>query len=70
MWWPGVDRAVEAKCKVCHGYQLMAQPPPPEPMRCTKFPSEPWYDLAGNLLGPLPSGEYLFVVVDYYSRYF
>ena len=69
-WWPGVDRAVEAKCEVCHGCQLVAQPPPPEPMRRTQFPSEPWCDLAGDLLGPLPSGEYLFVVVDYYSRYF
>ena len=70
VWWPGIDRAVEAKCKVCHGCQLVAQPPPPEPMKRTEFPSEPWCDLAGDLLGPLPSGEYLFVVVDYYSRYF
>ena len=70
VWWPGVDRAVEGKCKACHGCQLVAQPPPPEPMRCTEFPSEPWCNLAGDLLGPLPSGEYLLVVVDYYSRYF
>ena len=68
MWWPGVDRAIEGKCKVCHGFQ--AQPPPPEPMRHTEFRSEPWCDLAGGLLGPLPAGEYLLVVVDYYSRYF
>ena len=32
-------------------------------MKRTEFPSEPWCDLAGDLLGPLPSGEYLFVVV-------
>ena len=38
----------------------MAQPPPPVP----------WCDLVGDLLGPLPSGEYLLVVVDYCSRYF
>ena len=51
-------------------FQLVAQPPPPEPMRRTEFLSEPWCDLVGDLFGPLPSGEYLFVVVHYYSRYF
>ena len=59
---------VEGKCKTCHGCQLVAQPSPPEPMMRTEFPSEPWCDLAGDLLGP--SGEYLLVVVDYYSCYF
>ena len=27
-------------------------------------------NLAADLMGPLPSGEYVLVVVDYYSRYF
>ena len=70
VWWPGVDGAVEGKCEACHGCQLVAQSPPPELMRRTEFPSEPCCDLAGDLLGPMLSGEYLLVVVDYYSRYF
>jgi len=49
---------------------MMSQPDLPEPMKQTEFPVEPWHDLAGDLLGPLPSEEYLFVVADYYSRYF
>ena len=62
VWWPGVDRAIEGKYVRCvmDACQLVAQPPPPVP----------WCDLVGDLLGPLPSGEYLLVVVDYYSRYF
>ena len=62
VWWPRVDRAIEGKYVRCvmDACQLVAQPPPPVP----------WCDLVGDLLGPLPSGEYLLVVVDYYSRYF
>ena len=34
------------------------------------WPSAPWQHLAADLLGPLPSGDYVFAVVDYYSRFF
>ena len=33
-------------------------------------PSGPWEDCAADILDPLPSGECLLVVVDYFSRYF
>lgn len=48
----------------------MGQPSKPEPMKRTELPSAPWQHLAADLLGPLPSKEYIFVLVDYYSRYF
>ena len=70
VWWPGIDNEVERKCKVCHGCQLVSQKPCPEPMKRTVLPKAPWQDLAADLLGPLSSGEYLLVVIDYYSRYF
>ena len=71
VWWAGIDRQVEAKCKTRHGCQLVGLPTPPEPyLKHTEFPSQPWQDLTADLMGPLLSGEYLFVVVDYYSRYF
>ena len=54
VWWPGMDRGVKHKCQVCHGCQLVSQPSPPEPMRRTELPTEPWQDLAADLLGPLP----------------
>ncbi|XP_041377323.1 uncharacterized protein K02A2.6-like [Gigantopelta aegis] len=61
---------MEYKCRSCHGCQLVSQPEHPEPIESTKLPSEPWQALAADLLGPLPDGSYIFVVVDYYSRYF
>ena len=43
---------------------LLAPPllAPPEPVKSKGLPST-------DLMGPPPSGEYLFVVVDYYRRY-
>ena len=65
-----IDKDAERVCKTCHGCQLVSQPLKPEPMTRTEFPSAPWQHLAADLLGPLPSGDYIFVVVDYYSRFF
>ena len=44
----------------------------PEPMQRVEPPTGPWQDLpvAINVLGPLPSGESLLVVVDYHSCFF
>lgn len=69
VWWPGLDRDVRLTVKNCRGCLLVSQPDPPEPMSRRKMPSEAWIDLALDFLGPLPSGEYLLVVVDYYSRF-
>lgn len=33
------------------------------------MPQRPWEDLALDILGPLPSGENLLVLVDYHSRW-
>ena len=70
VWSPGIDKEVERACKTCHGCQLVSQPTKPEPMTRTELPTAPWQHLAADLLGPLPSGDYVFVVVDYYSRFF
>ena len=43
---------------------------PPEPMSRVVPPSGPWQDCGADLIGPLPPGESILVVVDYYSRFF
>ena len=70
IWWPGIDKEAEKVWKTYHGCQLLSQPVHPEPMTRREFPSASWQHLAADLLGPLPSGDYIFVVVDYYSRFF
>ena len=69
VWWPRMDKDIENYCKSCYGCQLVSNPSKPEPMTRTEFPSGPWQDIAIDFLGPLPSGDNLLVVVDYYSRW-
>merc|ERR1712002_75100 len=40
-----------------------------EPLRMTPLPGGPWQEVSADFLGPLPTGEYLLVVIDEYSRY-
>ena len=70
VWWPGIDKDTEKFCKTCYGCQLVSSPANPEPIKSTPLPSGPWQDLAVDLLGPLPSGESVLVIVDYFSRYY
>ena len=70
VWWPGINRAAEKHCRSCHGCQLVARPDAPEPIRPTTLPDGPWQYLAADLMGPLPSGDNLLVIVDYYSRFY
>jgi len=70
VWWPRMDSEVERYCRGCHGCQLVAKADAPEPIRTTELPPGPWQDLAVDLMGPLPSGHSILVVVDYYSRYY
>jgi len=70
VWWPKMDADAEKLCKSCHGCQAVSEYAPPEPMARVFPPSGPWEDCAADILGPLPSGESLLVVVDYFSRYF
>ena len=39
-------------------------------MTRTELSSAEWQHLNTDVMGPLPSGDYVFVVVDYYSRFF
>ena len=69
VWWPGVDKDAERKCRECYGCQLVTKATVPPPVKTTRMPERPWQDLALDLLGPMPTGESLLVLVDYFSRW-
>ena len=69
VWWANMDKEAEALVRACHPCQLVGPRPHPEPVRSTPLPMGPWTDLAIDLCGPLPNGDQLFVIVDYYSRW-
>lgn len=68
-WWPKMDVDIKNFVKRCKGCQLVAMPSAPEPMKRRELPQGPWIDCAIDFLGPLPSGVYILVIVDYFSRY-
>lgn len=69
VWWPRVDGDAERVVKGCRGCTLVSAPNPPHPMKRRSLPKEPWIDVAVDFLGPLPSRDYILILVDYYSRY-
>ena len=40
-----------------------------EPPKMTDLPDQPWQKVSMDLCGPFPSGDYLLVVIDDYSRF-
>ena len=64
-----MDSDVEKLCKTCHGCQVVGEFGAPEPMSRVVPPTAPWQDISADLLGPLPTGESILVVVDYFSRF-
>ena len=70
VWWPGMKKDAEKFCKACYGCHLVSRPDHVEPIRTTVLPTGPWRDLAVDLLGPLPTGESILVVLDYYSQHY
>ena len=69
VWWPGMDKQAEKKCRECFGCQRVTKHVLPPPIKPTRLPDGAWQEVALNLFGPLPGGEYLLVTVDYFSRW-
>ena len=40
-----------------------------DPLQPTFLPNRPWHKLDADFWGPLPNGNYIYVLIDQYSRY-
>ncbi|XP_026491791.2 uncharacterized protein K02A2.6-like [Vanessa tameamea] len=69
VWWPRYDKDAETLVQTCKGCTFISAPNPPNPLKRRELPNEPWVDIAIDLMGPLPNGDFILVVVDYFSRY-
>ncbi|XP_060559067.1 uncharacterized protein K02A2.6-like [Ruditapes philippinarum] len=69
IYWPGIDNEIEMLIKTCFQCQLVSNPPRQLPITPTELPETPWQTVGVDLTGPFPGGEYILVVIDYYSRY-
>ena len=71
VWFPGVDKMVKEKVDSCLSCQAATTGNAQrlEPLQMTPLPRAAWKELSMDFLGPLPSGDYLMIVIDEYSRF-
>ena len=69
VWFPGIDKYVKRVVDTCITRQANGPENRPDPLQMSQLPPAPWHTLHMDFCGPFPSGEYLFVVIDAYSRF-
>ena len=70
MWFPNIDQQAEALIKNCIACQANTPVPRTEsPLKMSELPEAPWHAVSADFYGPLPSREYLLVIVDDYTCY-
>ena len=68
-WFPGIDKAVEEELSACLTCQAVNDSSRAPPIKPHKFPKGPWQEIEMDLQGPYPSGVYLFVLIDRFSKW-
>jgi transposase InsO family protein len=70
VWFPQMDSYLTTRIKDCipcaatnSGKQQQT------PLKMSKLPTKPWTEISADFFGPLPTGEYILVVIDDYSRF-
>ena len=69
VWFPGVDAAVEEAVRSCIPCQANSTRRDTQPLAMSTLPRGPWLEISIDFCGPLPTGEYLMVMVDAFSRF-
>ncbi len=69
LWFPFIDKQMKNEIGHCMVCQATNPATIVEPLKMTPLPDNPWSELSADFHGPLPTGEYLLVLIDDYSRY-
>ena len=68
VWCPDIHRDAERECRDCYGCQVVVKEYRAPIVKRTMLPDRPWQDVALDLIGHMPAGEYLVVSVDCFRR--
>ena len=68
-WFPNMDKAAKQEIETCLPCQVNGPPNSPEPLLSPEMPDGPWQIIHADFYGPLPTGQYIIVLIDKYSRY-
>ena len=68
VWWPRMDREIEACVKACEMCQVNQKAPPVVPLHQWSYPSRPWSRIHIDHAGPF-MGKMLLLVIDAYTKW-
>jgi hypothetical protein len=69
VWFPNIDKMTEEAVKKCLSCEVNDNRLMHEPLQMSNLPKAPWLKLSIDFCGPVPTGEYLLVLIDEFSRY-
>ncbi len=64
-----MDKAVKDEIDACLPCEVNGTINPPEPLLTPETPEGPWQTMHADFYGPLPTEQYVLVLIDKYSRY-
>ena len=68
VWWPGIDKDIEALVQNCEACQQVRHMPANAPLHPWEWPEKPWSRLHVDFAGPF-MGHMFFVIVDSHSKW-
>ena len=68
VWWPGIDKDIEAKVKDCYSCQQNQRAPSRAPLHPWDWPRKPWTRLHIDHAGPF-LGKMFFLLIDAHSKW-
>eukprot|EP00795_Rhopilema_esculentum_P015552 gene15552-6817_t len=69
IWFPNIDKSVKDVLANCLPCQAIGPENRPAPLHMNELPPKPWHTVHIDHCGPFPTGEYILVVIDAYSRF-